>query len=387
MSSALGDKKGRVANSSDLTRLQRESAVLAAYTTYTGLSVNKKARQQVGSDRKFTLTRGGLTLTDDSTTGITRNPITGEVVVAPYTPVPTSTPNEGTQVITAALTYLGSASLSGGISTYPSLPLVVVSGSTIYVAMNRNDSSYTQFFTLPTSGGTASSYAVSGITLPFLSRMIIGNDNKLYAVRSIDYLGEADATVYSAPLTTGVFASFSSLGVQNSIAFQAGDTYPSGATQSPSGIFYFVNDDKVVSVSANGADVNTILASGFYIGGLVYAKDGYIYAYTSNENGIIKINPTTGESTTLVSGGLPFLYGIVQGPGDNLYGVGLGGVFAITLKGDVTNILPDYPSAYFVGIAIGPDSALYICTKGGPPTESSVGTTYISKLLVTISYV
>jgi hypothetical protein len=86
MSSALGDKKGRVADSSDLTRLQRESAVLAAYTTYTGLSVNKKARQQVGSDRKFTLGRGGLTLKADATTGETYNPITGNRVVAPYTP-------------------------------------------------------------------------------------------------------------------------------------------------------------------------------------------------------------------------------------------------------------------------------------------------------------
>ena len=86
MSSALGDKKGRVADSSDLTRLKRESAVLAAYTTYTGLSVNKKARQQVGSDRKFTLTRGGLTLKADATTGQTYNPITGNLVLAPYTP-------------------------------------------------------------------------------------------------------------------------------------------------------------------------------------------------------------------------------------------------------------------------------------------------------------
>ena len=86
MSSALGDKKGRVADSSDLTRLQRESAVLAAYTTYTGLSVNKKANLQLGNDRRFTLGRGGLTLKADATTGITRNPINGKVVVAPYTP-------------------------------------------------------------------------------------------------------------------------------------------------------------------------------------------------------------------------------------------------------------------------------------------------------------
>ena len=113
MLSALGDKKGRVADSSDLTRLQRESAVLAAYTTYTGLSVNKKARQQVGADRKFTLGRGGLTLISDSTTGFTLNPITGQIVVAPYTPsvspqapvITTATP--GNQSITIAFT-LGS---------------------------------------------------------------------------------------------------------------------------------------------------------------------------------------------------------------------------------------------------------------------------------------
>jgi hypothetical protein len=86
MSSALGDKKGRSADSSDLTRLQRESAVLAAYTTYTGLSVNKKALQQVRADRRFTLGRGGLTLKAAATTGQTYNPITGIPVVAPYNP-------------------------------------------------------------------------------------------------------------------------------------------------------------------------------------------------------------------------------------------------------------------------------------------------------------
>jgi len=92
MSSSLGDKKGRSADSSDLTKLQRESAVLAAYTTYTGLSVNKKARQQVGADRKFTLGRGGLTLISDSTTGFTLNPITGAIVYPPYgAPAPPTT--------------------------------------------------------------------------------------------------------------------------------------------------------------------------------------------------------------------------------------------------------------------------------------------------------
>jgi len=89
MSSPLGDKKGRSADSSDLTRLKRESVVLAAYTTYTGLSVNKKSRQQVGTDRKFTLGRGGLTLKADATTGVTRNPITGGIILPPYTYSPT----------------------------------------------------------------------------------------------------------------------------------------------------------------------------------------------------------------------------------------------------------------------------------------------------------
>jgi hypothetical protein len=98
MFSALGDKKGRSADSSDLTKLQRESAVLAAYTTYTGLSVNKKARQQVGADRKFTLGRGGLTLISDSTTGFTRNPVTGQIVVAPYTPAAPAGPTPRVQL-------------------------------------------------------------------------------------------------------------------------------------------------------------------------------------------------------------------------------------------------------------------------------------------------
>lgn len=383
MSSALGDKKGRSADSSDLTRLHRESAVLAAYTTYTGLDVNKKARQQVRADRSFTLSRGGLTLISDSTTGVTRNPVTGQIVVPPYTP----TPNQPTG-ITAVSTYVGRALL--GENMGQSIPLIVISGSTIYVMMNSNDNNTSaQFFTLATSasGGTASSYAVSGVTLPILSRMIIGNDNKLYAVRASRVGVSWDAIVYSAPLTTGEFTSFSSLGNQEG---QYGDPpLASGTSQSPDGILYFANDDTLVSVSANGASVTTITTiPEFKIGGLVYAKDGYIYASTSSDYGLIKIDPTTGEHTTLVApgGDLPFLYGIVQGPGDILYGVGLGGAFAITLQGNVTNIFPDSPTTYFTGIAIGPNSALYICSKTSAPGTESVGATYITKLAVTITY-
>lgn len=138
MSSALGDKKGRVADSSDLTRVKRESAVLAAYTTYTGLSVNKKARQQVGSDRRFTLGRGGLTLKADATTGQTYNPITGNLVLAPYTPP--------IYKIIYAIPDFSTATYVSGDSSDAS-PYIVISGGQQYsvVVSSAFSSSYTSF--------------------------------------------------------------------------------------------------------------------------------------------------------------------------------------------------------------------------------------------------
>jgi hypothetical protein len=129
MSSSLGDKKGRSADSSDLTKLQRESAVLAAYTTYTGLSVNKKARQQVGADRKFTLGRGGLTLISDSTTGFTLNPITGAIVYPPYgAPAP---PPPIVYVKVYAIPIFSAATFVSGVGSIGD-PYIVSSGGKQY---------------------------------------------------------------------------------------------------------------------------------------------------------------------------------------------------------------------------------------------------------------
>lgn len=138
MSSALGDKKGRVADSSDLTRVKRESAVLAAYTTYTGLSVNKKARQQVGTDRRFTLGRGGLTLKADATTGQTYNPITGNLVLAPYNPP--------IYKIIYAIPDFSTATYVSGDSSSAS-PYIVISGGQQYsvVVSSAFSSAYTSF--------------------------------------------------------------------------------------------------------------------------------------------------------------------------------------------------------------------------------------------------
>lgn len=87
MSSPLGDKKGRVASSSDLTRLRRKESEIAAYATYTGLSVTKKMHTQQGTTSGVLSVRtGAITLVGASTTGQTINPVTGNVVVPPYTP-------------------------------------------------------------------------------------------------------------------------------------------------------------------------------------------------------------------------------------------------------------------------------------------------------------
>lgn len=85
MSSALGDKKGRVADSSDLTRMRRNAAEIAAYATYTGLDVNKKMHSQMGTTKGIlSIIRGAITTVEASTTGRTIDPIDRTTVWAPY---------------------------------------------------------------------------------------------------------------------------------------------------------------------------------------------------------------------------------------------------------------------------------------------------------------
>jgi hypothetical protein len=92
MSSALGDKKGRVASSSDLTRMRRKTAEVAAYATYTDLSNGKKMRTQMGSSAGIlSLKTASTTTIDAATSAIGINPITGAFVPARY--VQTNTEN------------------------------------------------------------------------------------------------------------------------------------------------------------------------------------------------------------------------------------------------------------------------------------------------------
>lgn len=160
MSCPLGDKKGRSADSSDLTRLHRETADLAAYISYTELDDNKKLKEQISEDSNFSLTRGGLTLLANSTIGFTRNPVTGEIVYRPYSgqrtssPPPTSSPiwvAGGSGINTLAYSV-------NGITWEPSLNGTSIINNTYAVAWNG---------TLWVAGGSGTNtlaYSYDGIT-------------------------------------------------------------------------------------------------------------------------------------------------------------------------------------------------------------------------------
>ena len=88
MSSALGDKKGRSADSSDVTRLRRKTAELAAYATYTAAGNNKKTHTQLGTTAGVLANNtAAITSIDAATTRIGINPITGAVITPHTTPI------------------------------------------------------------------------------------------------------------------------------------------------------------------------------------------------------------------------------------------------------------------------------------------------------------
>jgi hypothetical protein len=88
MSSALGDKNGRVADSSDLTRLRRKTAELAAYATYTAAGDTKKTHTQLGTTAGVLANKtAAITTIDAATTQIGINPITGETAAPHSTPI------------------------------------------------------------------------------------------------------------------------------------------------------------------------------------------------------------------------------------------------------------------------------------------------------------
>jgi hypothetical protein len=88
MSSALGDKKGRVADSSDLTRLRRKTAELAAYATYTSDGNNKKISAQSGTTAGvLSVETGAVTTIDAATAQVGINPITRATLASRPLPI------------------------------------------------------------------------------------------------------------------------------------------------------------------------------------------------------------------------------------------------------------------------------------------------------------
>jgi hypothetical protein len=166
MSCPLGDKKGRSADSSDLTRLHRETADLAAYISYTELEDNKKLKEQISADSNFSLTRGGLTLLANSTIGFTRNPVTGEIVYPPYSGQRTSSSSQTGLIIrwvaggsddegsVLAYSFNGITWSAVDVSSIFSVVFGIASNGTMWVAGGESAG----------VGGTTLAYSYDGIT-------------------------------------------------------------------------------------------------------------------------------------------------------------------------------------------------------------------------------
>lgn len=88
MSSALGSKNGGVTSASDLTRLRRQTAELAAYATYLAAGNTKKISAQSGTTAGVLgVQTSCMTIANASTTGGTVNPFTSLPVTRPPFPV------------------------------------------------------------------------------------------------------------------------------------------------------------------------------------------------------------------------------------------------------------------------------------------------------------
>ena len=88
MSSAFNAKNGGVSSSSDLTRLRRQTAELAAYATYLGAGNTKKISAQTGTTAgTLAVQTSCKTITNASTTGSTVNPFTSLPVTRPLFPI------------------------------------------------------------------------------------------------------------------------------------------------------------------------------------------------------------------------------------------------------------------------------------------------------------
>lgn len=83
MSSSLGDKKGRVASSSDFTKMRREAAALGAYASYKAAGNVKKVSSQAGSTSGILAVKTMATTTvNAASTSKTVNPVANVVVAA-----------------------------------------------------------------------------------------------------------------------------------------------------------------------------------------------------------------------------------------------------------------------------------------------------------------
>ena len=86
MSSALGDKKGRVANSSDFTKMRREATALGAYASYIGNGNTKKISAHIGSTAGILgIKTSAAAAVSASTASRAINPISGTVIDSPNT--------------------------------------------------------------------------------------------------------------------------------------------------------------------------------------------------------------------------------------------------------------------------------------------------------------
>jgi hypothetical protein len=88
MSSSFNIKNGGKVSSSDLTRLRRQTAELAAYATYTAAGNTKKISAQSGTTAGIlALNTSAVTVDDSVLVGNTLNPFTGVPVSRPAFPL------------------------------------------------------------------------------------------------------------------------------------------------------------------------------------------------------------------------------------------------------------------------------------------------------------
>ncbi len=88
MSSAFNSKNGGLSSSSDLTRIRRQTAELAAYATYLAAGNTKKISAQSGTTAGILAVQTSCTtIANASTTGSAVNPFTSLPITRPLFPI------------------------------------------------------------------------------------------------------------------------------------------------------------------------------------------------------------------------------------------------------------------------------------------------------------